>query len=134
MMTDLIPSLFVPVTLGSGRREIRAARRLFWQYGLATHMFGDRLPLFCRLTPWIVCHSLPHGLSDEFRAMALYDFAAEAQECDRQPLLIVCGEDAPPLSEQDLALLESRYLICRERDLASLLAPALHSSEGGTPI
>ncbi len=129
-MTDLIPSLFVPVIFSNKRDVIRTARRLFWQYGVTTHVFGERLPLFCRLTPWIVCHILPQGLSNEFCVMALYDFSVEILECDRQPLLIICGDTS--FSEQHLALLESSYLICREHELASILTPEQHLSEGGT--
>ena len=131
-MTELIPSLFVPVILGGDREAIRTAKRLFWRYGMATHLFGDCLPLYCRLTPWIVCHSLPQDLSSEFIAMALYDFAVEAQECDRQPLLIICND--LPFSKEELALLESCYLICREDELAARLTPDQHLPEGGKPI
>ena len=131
-MTELIPSLFVPVILGGDREAIRAAKRLFWRYGMATHLFGDRLPLYCRLTPWIVCHALPQELSSEFFTMALYDFAVEMQECDRQPLLIICND--LPFSKEELALLESCYLICREDELAARLTPDQHLPEGGKPI
>ena len=133
-MTDLIPSLFVPVVLGGGRQTVGMARRLFWRYGMATHIFSDRLPLVYRLTPWIVCHALPQGLSNECCAMALYDFAVESLECDRQPMLLLCDDMPSHLSEQHLALLESCYLVCRESDLAAMLAPALYSPKGGTQI
>ncbi|MBE6659856.1 MAG: hypothetical protein E7605_00435 [Ruminococcaceae bacterium] len=64
--------------------------------------------------------------------MALYDFAVEAQECDRQPLLIICND--LPFSKEELALLESCYLICREDELAARLTPDQHLPEGGKPI
>jgi hypothetical protein len=131
MMTrELIQSLYVPVLIGDRRTTARTARKLFWQYGLISHVFSLRPALLHRLTPWVICHPLPHGQTQLLSTLALSDFADEILNTDRQPLLFLCNADTATWSDDALAPLECRYLIlCANSPL-----PFTLSSEGDQTI
>ena len=76
---DLLPSVFVPVLIGYDRKACRLGRRLFWQHGMLSHVFAEQFPPLCRLTPWMICHTLPRGASPALYEIALTDFAAERE-------------------------------------------------------
>lgn len=131
MMTrEMIPSLYVPVLIGHHRAIARTARRLFWHYGLISHSFSSRPTLLHHLTPWVICHSLPHA-AESLRALALSDFADEILRADRQPLLFLCSTDSAEWSDDTLASLECRYLILHA---SSPIPPFILSPEGEQTI
>ncbi len=114
---NLLPSLFAPVLIGCDRRVRRIGRRLFWQYGMLSHVFAEHFPLLCLLSPWMICHPLPRGASSSLYEMALTDFAAEQQELDRTPLLFLTQDKhTPTFSDEQKRTLESSYLLCPDAD------------------
>lgn len=124
---EWLRALYVPVLIGSGKAVRQTAGRLFWCYGLVSHVFCHRAPLFLRFSLFTVCHRLPRENSHDFFALALSDFADDVLAADRQPLLILC-EDAPEWSA--LAPLESKYVVCREDHISDLFAHLIQSTQG----
>lgn len=114
--TELYRTQFVPVILGAGIRARKTARRLFWKYGLSSHLLATHIPLAARLCPWVICHKLTSPVSSELTLLALTDLAAEIEAADRTPLLCL-GVSEPPLSDKFLSLLESNYILYRDNEL-----------------
>ena len=114
---DLLPSLFAPVLIGCDRQVRRLGRRLFWQYGMLSHVFAEHFPPLCRLTPWMICHTLPRGAAPALYEMALADFAAEQKALDRTPLLFYTQDKhGAVLSDEQKKTLEASYLLCPDAD------------------
>ena len=88
--------LYVPVLLGGGQAAARTARRLFFRYGVHSHLFSHRFSLRCRLPFWNECHRLPSTQQPSIVCMALLCFAEQLKEAEdgRTPLLLVCA--SPP--------------------------------------
>ena len=114
---DLLPSLFAPVLIGCDRKLCRLGRRLFWRYGMLSHVFAEQFPPLCRLAPWMICHTLPRGASSALYEMALTDFAAEQKVLDRTPLLFFTQDKhGAVLSDEQKKTLEASYLLCPDAD------------------
>lgn len=114
--TELYRTQFVPVILGSGIHARKTARRLFWKYGLSSHLLATHIPLAARLCPWVICHKLTSPVSSELTLLALTDLAAEIEAADRTPLLCLGGHESP-LSDEIMSALESNYILCRDDGL-----------------
>lgn len=124
---EWLHTLYVPVLIGNAGAVRQTARRLFLCYGLVSHVFYHRVPLLLRLSLFRVCHRLPNDDTREFLTLALSDFADDVLAADRQPLLVLCG-DTPELPK--LALLESKYVVCREDRISDLFARLIQSTQG----
>lgn len=123
---EWLHTLYVPVLVGESKAARQTARRLFFCYGLISHLFGYRLSWLSRLAPFTLCHALPRPV-DDILTIALSDFANDVIAADRQPLLILC-QGAPDPSA--FAALESQYLICHEEQLPDLFARLIQSTQG----
>lgn len=134
MTYEYLPSLYAPVLLGDGRDARRLARRLFWKYGLASHVLSSRKDILSRLTPWMVHHRLPERAGDDICTLALRHLAAELQSCDRQPILFLCDNGKWSLSSENLSYLESCYLVRRESDLFSLFEGTSSRAQGDMTV
>jgi len=130
---DLLPSLYAPVLIGCDRQVRRLGRRLFWQYGMLPHVFAEQFPPLCRLTPWMICHTLPRGASPALSEMALADFAAEQKALDRTPLLFFSQDKhGVVLSDEQKKTLEASYLLCPDVD--ETIFSHLIDYQGGGPL
>jgi hypothetical protein len=129
---DLLPSVFVPVLIGYDRKACRLGRRLFWQHGMLSHVFAEQFPPLCRLTPWMICHTLPRGASPALYEIALTDFAAEQKEFDRTPLLFYAQDkQSPAFSDEQKKTLEASFVLCPDADETTL--SRLIAYQGGDP-
>lgn len=106
---------FVPVLIGSTRQSGRLARRLFWRYGVTSHLFDTALRPGHRLTPWLVCHKLTGALPSEVALLALTDLAHELEAADRTPILYL-GSMRSELSKANIAALEACFILRDEAD------------------
>ncbi len=111
-VTGSLSPQFAPVILGSGPQNARIALRLFRQYGLVSHMIAPRISLFCRLTPWLICHTLTVSAT-ELIVHALLDLAAEIEESGRTPLLYL-GNGTPPFTPMAISTLETAFILYRQ--------------------
>ncbi len=123
---EWLHNLYVPVLVGEPRAVRQTARRLFFYYGLVSHLFAHHIPFLSRLAPFMSCHNLPRSTND-ILSFALSDFADEIILSDRQPLLILC-QDAPEVP--NFAAMECKYLICREEQLPELFANLIQFTQG----
>lgn len=128
---EWLHALYVPVLMGDEKAVRRTARRLFFCYGLVSHVFCHRPSLLLRFPLFTVCHRLPRKEADDLLSLALSDFAGEVLSSDRQPLLVLCGNAALP---PDVAPLESKYLVCREDGLSDLFARLIQTTQGEQPL
>lgn len=134
MTYEYLPSMFTCVTLSDTRRTRRLARRLFWKYGLTTHLLCCRISVFSRLAPWIVHHRLPEGAGDDICTLALRHLAADVLACDCQPILLIDPSGEKHLSPGSIVRLESCYLICHESDIDALLGGSTSLAQGDMPV
>jgi hypothetical protein len=119
--SELLPYVFVPALIGCDRHVLRIGRRLFFRHGMLSHVFAERFPLFCRLSPWMICHTLPIGASSALYQLALSDFAAEQKELDRTPLLFYhSNAQAALFTSEQKESLEASFVLCPNADEPTL--------------
>ena len=111
MTPELFRMQYVPVVLGADQMGLRLARSLFSRFGASSHLLDGALSPLHRLTPWLICHSLPKNCSSDIVLMALRDVAGDIEQGDKTPLLFVSDRyrafGAPPYADE----LEAYYLI-----------------------
>lgn len=120
-VSQLLPYVFVPAIVGCDRHALRIGRRLFFRHSMLSHVFAEHFPLFCRLSPWMICHTLPVGASSALYQLALSDFAAEQRELDRTPLLFYDANTQVPLfTSEQKETLEASFVLCPDADETTL--------------
>lgn len=127
MTGEQIRGQFVPILVG-GAGALPLARRLFWRFGLTSHLLTAKPPVLRRLRPWLCVHVLPDRVGLDVLLVALGDLAGEIASEDRTPLLFWCEDEPLTLDDEHRLLLESQLILCHEDKLDDL---ALVASQGG---
>ena len=127
MTNEQLRAQFVPIIVGSSSARSLAAR-LFFRYGLTSHILTSRPPLLRRLRPWLCVHPLPDRVGPDVLLLAVGDLAKELAAEDRTPLLFWCDAEPPAPNGEQRSLLESQTILCDKDALDDL---ALVASQGG---
>ncbi|MBO5898150.1 MAG: hypothetical protein J6R04_03980 [Clostridia bacterium] len=127
MTSEQLRGQFVPIIVG-GNGALSLAGKLFWRFGLTSHLLTAKPPLLRRLCPWLCVHSLPDRVGYDVLLVALGDLASELAAEDRTPLLFWCADEPLSLDDERRLLLEAQLIFCREDKLDDL---ALVVSQGG---
>ena len=87
---EALSGSLVPVLVGASKQALQSARSFYLQYGVLSHLFGDRIPLFYHLLPFVKAHKVRATKDDALLLQALLDFAKQLDGADRVLCLFPC--------------------------------------------
>lgn len=110
----------VPVLLGFSRKTRRAARRFYRDYGVLSHVFCHKIPLFFRFSFFFKFHKVRATRDETLMMQALLDFAWQLARADVLLYLVPCAEPYTSFVKAHKADLERVYLLSDPNDLQKL--------------
>ena len=90
LANETLSSTLVPVLLGCSGKALQQANAFHREYGVLSHLFSDRIPLFYRLCPLVRSHRVQKTREDMLLLQALLDFAKQLENADRLLCLVPC--------------------------------------------
>ena len=114
IVKDILSGELVPVLLGVSPEALQTARRFFREYGVVSHLFCERIPLYMRLTYCIKFHQIRHS---RLMMTALKDFSSQLGHADIILYLIPCTVDFSNFVWQNRAELERRYVVASKQEM-----------------
>ena len=89
---EALSGTLVPVLLGASRKAMNSAKRFYLQYGVISHLFCGRIPLYYYPVPFFKFHRVRATREETLLLQALLDFAKQLGNADLVLYLVPCTE------------------------------------------
>ena len=132
MFQNLHQGELVPILLGYSSVAQEFSQRLFWQYGIVSHVFCHKNPLPFRFSLSLKVHPVRATENERLLLDALCDFANQPENRDRILWIIPCTPACIELVNRNRSALERLAVLINRDDLERMIGQDI-ARNGGTP-